>query len=95
MEPIQHVWCTHQAVRRLCATGTTGKAAYLEREQGLEVVVDLPGVGAAPPVAGQIVSVCHHLQQSQLGVKGCSWLLYEGSAQGQNDAQHCCPPTSE
>ena len=57
-----------------------GKSAYLEREQGLEVVVDLPGVGAAPPVAGQVVGVCHHFQQSQFGVKGYSRLLYEGSA---------------
>ena len=71
------------------------KAAYLEWEEGLEVVVDLPGVGAASPVAWQVVGVCHHLQQSQLGVKGCPPLLDEGPAQGQNDPQHRCPPAPD
>ena len=75
-------------------TGTAGKAAYLEREQGLEVVVDLPGVGTTPPVAGQVVGVCHHFQQRKLRLTACSGLLYKGPAQGQNDPQHCCPPAS-
>ena len=53
----------------------------------------LPGVGPAPPVAGQVVGVSHHLQQGQLGVKSHPSLLDEGSAEGQNDPQHCSPPT--
>lgn len=72
--------------------GPARTAAYLEREEGLEVVVDLSGVGSASPVAGQVVGVCHHLQQSQLRVRGCPPLLYEGPTQGQNDPQHRCPP---
>lgn len=67
-------------VALLDVTGSAGKAAYLERKQGLEIVVDLPGVGTTPPVAGQVVGVCHHFQQRKLGVKGCSRLLYEGPA---------------
>ena len=67
-------------------------AAYLEGEEGLEVVVHFSGVGAAPPMPRQVVRVCHHLQQRQLRLKGHTRLLDESPAESQNNAQDSCPP---
>ncbi len=71
---------------------TRAVEAHLELEELLELLLHLLGVRAAAPVAGQPVRVRHHLQQSQLRLKGHPRLCYERPAHRQNYAQRGRPP---
>ena len=66
--------------------------ADLELEELGKLGLHFPGVGAPPPVAGQVVRVSADLQQGQLRLKGFPRFRNEGAADGQHNAQSGHPP---